>query len=67
MFGFKLTFRDPDPPKGPDITQYNLMVLHTIGKLSDRIAVLEAELALRQSKEAEASRIERQKSLHGIG
>ena len=62
MFGL---FRKND--KNTVQTELNLILSDEINKLRQRMKILEADLAVRKTKELEADKAERQRVYHGIG
>ena len=50
-----------------NITKFNMLMIGELGKIHRRLEVLEADLAARRAKEAEAEKAEREKLYHGVG
>ena len=67
MFGF--VFGNPHREKQltSNLTQFHMLLIGELGKIHRRLEVLEADLAARQAKEAEADKREREKLYHGVG
>jgi len=67
MFGFKFRDMDREEIQTANITKFNMLMMGELGKIHRRLEVLEADLAARKAKEAEADKAEREKLYHGVG